>query len=128
MLNKRIKYLFIDFDALFNSKRIRKRKKFYIFRISDVKLLVVIGSYENGGKRVLRTRQIRARRKSRRRRKKRRRERRRRAAVNGSSGSGEVVVAIDIRTSSLMTLQRSITRATLFERSFRFILIFANDA
>ena len=48
--------------------------------------------------------------------------------MNGSSGPGEVVVAVAVCTPPLMALQRSITHATPLERSFRFILIFAGDA
>src|SRR2546430_7219305 len=83
-----IRCLFVDFNASFNLKGIRKRERFYIFRISDIKLLAIIDSCENGNRRILRTRQMRARGKSRRRRKRRRRGRRRRAAVKGSSGPG----------------------------------------
>ena len=46
---------------------------------------------------------------------------------DGSSGPGEVVVAVAVRTPPLMALQRSTTRATPLERPFRFILIFAGD-
>src|SRR5436305_9822413 len=127
-LSEGIRCLFVAFDASLDSEGIRKRERLRIFRTSDVKLLAVVGSCENGGRHVLRTRQVRARGKSRRRRKRRRRGRRRRAAVNGSSGPGEVVVAVAVRTPPLMALQRSTTRATPLERSFRFILIFAGDA
>ena len=47
---------------------------------------------------------------------------------DGSSGPDEVVVAIAVRTSPLMALQRSTTRATPLEKPSRFILIFAGDA
>jgi hypothetical protein len=47
-------------------------------------MVAVIGSSENRGRRVLRTRQVRARGKSRRRKKRRRRKRRRRAAVTAA--------------------------------------------
>ena len=67
-----IRCLFVDFDASLDSEGIRKRERFRIFRISGIRLLVVVGSCENGDWRVLQTRQVRARGESRRRRRKRR--------------------------------------------------------
>src|SRR5436305_2478125 len=117
-LSEGIRCLFVAFDASLDSEGIRKRERLRIFRTSDIKLLAVVGSCENGGRRVLRTRQVRARGKSRRRRKRRRRKRRRRATMNSRTGKNEVMMTVAVRTTTLINLQSSITNEKKYERSF----------